>query len=77
MQYECPASCPNFDGYVSGAGIRLGECAYCEQGIHEDDEYYSKNGKLLCKDCAEELISPELLDFLDCESIKDFFDMLY
>ena len=77
FQYECPPACPNFNGYISGSGNRVGECVNCEQGIYEDDKYYAKNGKFLCKDCAEELITPELLDFLDCENIKDFFEMLY
>ena len=77
MQYECPSSCPNFDGYIHGAGARIGQCESCEQGIYEDDVHYKKNGKLLCVECAEELISPELLQFLDCDNIKDFFDMLY
>ncbi len=77
MQYECPSSCPNFDGYVSGVGSRIGECTVCEQGIYEDDKHYIKNGKFLCSECAEEFISPELLEFLDCSDIKDFFDMLY
>ena len=76
-QYECPSSCPTFDGYISGAGAYIGKCDYCDQGIFEDDKYYKFGEKILCSECAEELISPELLDFLDCESIKDFFDMLY
>lgn len=77
MQYECPSSCPNFDGYIQGAGDRIGECECCEQSIYEDDIHYRKNGKFICVECAEELISPELLQFLDCDNIKDFFDMLY
>jgi hypothetical protein len=36
-----------------------------------------KNEKYLCEHCASELISPELLAFLDCEDTEDFFDMLY
>ena len=77
MQYECPSSCPNFDGYISAVGTRLGECNNCEQGIYENEKHYKKNGKILCSECAEELIPPDLLDFLDCDSIDDFFDMLY
>lgn len=72
----CPSSCPEFDGYVSGLGDSLGECEICAARVYDDDGHCVKNGKILCRDCAEELISQELLDFLDCNDIKDFFDML-
>ena len=76
-QYECPPSCPSFIGNISGVGSRIGRCDSCESNIYEDDKYYRKGEKMLCSECAEELISPELLEFLGCEDIKDFFDMLY
>ena len=75
-QYVCPPSCPEFDGFVVGLGSSLGECDICSARVYEDDGHFEKNGKLLCEDCANELISPELLDFLNCINLKDFFDML-
>ena len=72
----CPSSCPEFDGFVPGLGASVGECDICSALAYEDDGYLIKNGKILCEECAKELISPELLDFLDCADIKDFFDML-
>ncbi len=75
-QYICPSSCPEFSGYVPGIGISKNECFMCGVRIYEDDEFFKKNGKVLCKDCAEELISQELLDFLDCTDVTEFFDML-
>ncbi len=75
-QYICPSSCPEFDGFVAGLGSALGECELCSARVYEGDEYYIKNGKILCEECTRELISPELLDFLECADIKDFFDML-
>lgn len=72
----CPSSCPEFDGFVSGLGFSLGECNMCSARVYEGDEYYEKNGKILCEECAKELISPELLELLECTDIKDFFDML-
>ena len=75
-QYNCPPACPSFDGFVAGLGSSIGECEVCGSRAYSDDTYFEKNGKILCKDCAEELISPELLDFLDFADIKEFFDML-
>lgn len=72
----CSSSCPEFDGYIVGMGSAMGECEICSARLYEDDEYIVKNEKILCKDCAEELISPELLDFLGIDNIKEFFDML-
>ena len=72
----CPSSCPEFDGYVVGLGNAIGECEICASRVYEDDGHFIRNGKILCQDCAKELISPELLEFLDCAEIKDFFDML-
>ena len=76
-QYECPSSCPSFDGYISELGKPKGLCDQCEQRIYEDERHYKFGDKMICCECAEELISPELLELLDCENIKDFFDMLY
>lgn len=75
-QYSCPSSCPEFNGFVAGLGTSIGECEICSARVYDDDGHFVKNGKILCQDCAEELISPELLEFLDCADIKDFFDML-
>lgn len=72
----CPSSCPEFDGFVVGLGNSLGECEICSERAYENDGHYIKNGKILCKECAKELISPELLEFLDLTDIQDFFDML-
>ena len=76
-QYSCPSACPSYDGDLAGLSEKIGRCFICEDGVYADDEQYTKNEKYLCKECASELISPELLEFLDCEDIKDFFDMLY
>ena len=75
-QYICPSSCPEFDGFVAGLGSSLGECFVCSARVYEDDEYFVKDNKILCEVCASELISPELLEFLDCADIDEFFDML-
>jgi hypothetical protein len=75
-KYFCPPSCPNFDGFVVGVGSSVGECEICSSRIYADDVQFEKNGKFLCQDCAEELISLELLGFLDLTDIKDFFDVL-
>ena len=76
-QYECLPACPSFDGHTTELGSSTGKCAFCDGNIYDCDEYYAKNDKILCAECAEELVSPELLDFLGCETIKDFFDMLW
>ena len=75
-QYRCPASCPEFDGYIPGMGKPIGVCEICGCGVYEDDEYYLVNGKFICRDCAEEIVSPDLLELLECADIKEFFDML-
>ena len=72
----CPSSCPEFDGYVVGLGDALGECEICSSRVYEHDGHLVKNGKNLCKECAQELIPLELLEFLDCADIVEFFDML-
>lgn len=73
----CPSSCPEFNGYLPELGDSVGLCFECSTFVYEGDSHFSHDGKLLCRECAEELISPELLDFLDCKEIKDFFDMLF
>lgn len=75
--YVCPPACPNFDGRVVGLGTRNGECHICGAGIYEGDGHFCRDEKMLCVECAEELISSELISFLGCEDINDFFDMLY
>lgn len=76
-QYVCPSSCPSFAGRVAGLGQHTGTCSNCEVRVYGQEKYYEKNGKILCTECAEELISPELLSFLSCEDIDDFFDALW
>ena len=75
-QYSCPSSCPEFDGFVEGLGNALGECEICSSRCYTDDGHFCKDDKYLCVECAEILISPELLQYLDCVDIKEFFDML-
>lgn len=76
-QYICPSACPNFEGYVAGLGSSIGNCSVCESRVYDEDGHQEKNGKILCAECAEELVSPELLEFLDCTDIEEFFDMLW
>ncbi len=64
-------------GYLAQAGQAEGMCYSCGTRVYNADKYYKKDDKILCSECAEELISPELLDFLVCTDIKEFFDMLY
>ena len=75
-QYSCPASCPEFDGYVTGLGESIGACELCGCRAYEDEECYAVNGKIICQDCAEELVSQELLELFDLADVKEFFDML-
>ena len=75
-QFVCPPACPEFDGYVAGLGSAKSECETCGVRNYDGDGHFIKNGKAICIDCAEELISQELLEFLDCVDIKDFFEML-
>lgn len=74
--YVCPSTCPSFDGYMPSLGESVAICSTCEQRLYEDEEIYCYNDKYICKECAEELIPSELLEFLDCADIKEFFDML-
>ena len=76
-QYECPPACPNYDGYSSSLGTCFGGCELCGSGIYDDVGHYTFKGKHLCEECVEDLVSPELLDFLGCTTIKEFFDMLW
>ena len=75
-QFVCPPACPEFDGYVTGLGNATSECEICGVRNYEGDGHFMKNGKAICSECTEELISPELLEFLDLADIKEFFDML-
>ena len=54
----------------------MDECFICGTRVYEDDEFFEKNGRVLCDDCVKDLISQELLYFLDCTDVKDFFDLL-
>lgn len=76
-QYVCPSSCPSFEGKLASLGASLGRCFYCSSNAYENDGHHSYNGKILCDECASELISSELLEYLGCDSIKDFFDLLW
>lgn len=75
--YVCPPACPHFDGRVTGVGEPIGRCHICGARIYERDGHFCRDEKILCAECAEELIPSELLSFLGCEDINDFFDMLY
>ena len=75
-QYRCPSSCPEFDGYVAGLGRSIGSCELCGARAYDDDGHYSVNNKIICPDCAEEIVSPDFLELLECADIKEFFEML-
>jgi hypothetical protein len=75
-QYTCPSSCPEFNGYLVGVGASIGECELCGTRVYDDGQYYSVNGKKICFECAEEIVSPDLLDLLDCADMNEFFEML-
>ena len=72
----CPASCPSFEGRVVGLEALNISCEVCGVRLYREDEVFSYHGKTICRECSEELVSPELLELLDCADIKDFFDML-
>ena len=76
-QYVCPASCPEFLGYVAGLESASGECEICSSRVYEGDGHHYVNGKSLCSECAEEIVSRDLLDLLECADIKEFFDLLH
>ena len=73
----CPSACPSFEGEVPGLTSTNSTCEICGVKIYEEDEFYKPNKKLICQECAEELVSPELLELLDCADIKEFFDLLW
>lgn len=75
--YVCPSACPHFYGRVTGVGEPIGRCHICGARIYEGDGHFCRDEKMLCAECAEELIPSELLSFLGCENKNDFFDMLY
>lgn len=76
-QYVCPSSCPSYEGRSLNSSELVGACSRCDEILFFGDEYYRREGGILCRECAEELVSSELLDFLDCDDVKDFFDMLW
>lgn len=75
-RYFCPSSCPEFSGFIVGSGSPRAYCSLCEQALYRGESYYLRGKEILCEDCAEALLPSELLDFLDCSSPKDFFEML-
>ena len=76
QKYVCPSSCPNFEGYEVGLGYSQKRCSLCEGRIYDEEQYYSYEGKTVCQECAQELISQELLALLECKNIQEFFDLL-
>lgn len=75
--YTCPTACPSYEGKNVLLGDSVGECSVCGARVYNDDEHYTHDGKMLCVECAEELLSPELLAFFGCDTITEFFEMLY
>ena len=75
-QYFCPDQCPNFSGFIVGVGHPVGVCSLCDGALYRGDKYFVCGEKTVCADCAEQLVSPELLDLFDCFSPEDFFEML-
>lgn len=73
----CPSSCPGFSGHSPELRGQVGECYECSSYVYEGDSHVLYGGRLLCRECAEELVPPELLSFLKCKDVKDFFDMLF
>jgi hypothetical protein len=76
-QYVCPSACPNFLSSVSLHGSAVGACFLCAGSIYDGNDFYVHNERLICAECACELIPSELLEFLECESIAEFFEMLW
>ena len=76
-KYVCPSSCPSFGGRGVGTEAMIGECTRCQVRLYSDDAYFEREGRHICAECAEELISDELLDILNCSDIKEFFEMLW
>ena len=75
--YTCPPACPSYEGKNVLLGDSVGECSVCGARVYDDDNHHSHDGKIICAECAEELLSPELLAFLGCATITEFFEMLY
>ena len=75
-KYICPPACPNYAGRVVGLGATVGYCYECGGRIHEEEEHFRFYDRFLCDQCADELIPSELLSFLACSDIKDFFELL-
>jgi len=75
-QYVCPPPCPDFEGRVAGLGRSVSECSICGQRFYVSDVCFGYKNKPICIECAEELIPSELLEYLDCADLNDFFDML-
>lgn len=76
MKYYCPPSCPSFSGYMPELPEALGACALCYTKLREGDRIYKYKSKLLCKDCANDVITEALMEFLDISSQEELFDML-
>ena len=75
--YVCPSSCPSFNGRLISLGTAVGKCHICSSNVYRDEAHHVHDGRILCEDCASELITDELLEFLDCADIKEFFDLLW
>lgn len=76
-QYVCPSACPNYSYCAPLFGADVGACSVCSERVCDGDEFYVYNERLLCAECAGELIPSELLSFLLCDSIAEFFEMLW
>lgn len=75
----CPPPCPDFSGYGGGREneeMEMEICALCGVRLHETDQRFRAGAAYVCPDCADELVSPDLLDLLSCPSLTEFFDLL-
>ncbi len=77
----CPPPCPSFSGYGGGRegegmGMDMEICALCGVRLYESDPLFRVGTACVCPDCADELVSPDLLDLLSCPSLTEFFDLL-
>ncbi len=76
-KFVCPPPCPGFDGRVIGLGEPLSECEMCGARLYSEAEAYpTPSGARVCSECAEELVSCELLELCECADAKEFFEML-
>ena len=75
--YICPSSCPNFNGRLVSLGYPIGECYNCLSDVYSEEPHHVHDGRILCEKCASEVVSVELLEYLDCENIKEFFSLLW